>query len=94
MQKAAIASNMNRCYQKVQTNRPEERHAPGSVSLRIILKASMKEPGQPWENMRGMALGSEERSCTKCSCREASDRFPRISLGSDDTLYAIDAKEG
>lgn len=47
-------------------------HAPGSVSLRIILKASIKEPGQPCEKIRGMALGSEERSCTKCSCTKAS----------------------
>lgn len=31
----------------------------------------MNEPGQPCEKMSGMALGSEERSCTKCSCGKA-----------------------
>ena len=42
---------------------------PGLVNFLMILKDSMKEPGQPCEKMSGMAFGSEERSCRKCSCK-------------------------
>lgn len=60
---------------------------PGLVSFLMILKASMKDPGQPCEKMSGMAFGSEERSCTKWSCKCRHPLLRQVSLPQGGTKF-------